>query len=62
MNDKDFIEELKKGDKIAISDNAASASKSLRYLESLGLITLEEGDIVGVNNIIKNEKGLEFVR
>lgn len=38
----DFIEELKKGDKIAISDNAASASKSLRYLESLGLITLED--------------------
>lgn len=58
----DSIEELKKGDKIAISDNAASASKSLRYLESLGLITLEEGDIVGVNNIIKNEKGLEFVQ
>ena len=38
----DFIEELKKGDKIAISDKAASASKSLRYLESLGLITLED--------------------
>ena len=38
----DSIEELKKGDKIAISDNAASASKSLRYLESLGLITLED--------------------
>ena len=58
----DSVEELKRGDKIAISDNAASASKSLRYLESLKLIELEDGDIVGVNNITKNPKGLKFVQ
>lgn len=56
------LEELKKGDKIAISDNAASASKSLRYLEGEKLITLKEGDIVGVNDILENPKGLEFVQ
>lgn len=56
------LEEFKNGDKIAISDNAASASKSLRYLESEGLITLKEGDIVGVNDIIENPKNLEFVQ
>lgn len=56
------MNEFKSGDKIAISDNAASASKSLRYLESEGLITLAEGDIVGVNDIIKNPKNLDFVQ
>ena len=56
------IDEFKSGDKIAISDNAASASKSLRYLESEGLISLKEGYIVGVNDIIKNPKNLEFVQ
>lgn len=56
------LDEFKNGDKIAISDNAASASKSLRYLESEGLITLKEGDIVGVNDIIENPKNLEFVQ
>ena len=56
------LDEFKDGDKIAISDNAASASKSLRYLESEGLITLAEGDIVGVNDITENPKNLEFVQ
>ncbi len=56
------MDEFKSGDKISISDNAASASKSLRYLESEGLITLKEGDIVGVNDIIENPKKLEFVQ
>ena len=56
------LDEFKDGDKIAISDNAASASKSLRYLESEGLITLAKGDIVGVNDITENPKNLEFVQ
>ena len=56
------LDEFKSGDKIAISDNAASSSKSLRYLESEGLITLKEGDIVGVDDIIKNPKSLDFVQ
>ncbi len=58
----DSLDEFKNGDKIAISDNAASASKSLRYLESEGLIALTEGDIVGVNDITENPKNLEFVQ
>lgn len=56
------LDEFKRGDKIAISDNAASASKSLRYLESEGLITLKEGDIVDVGDITENPKNLEFVQ
>lgn len=56
------LDEFKSGDKIAISDNAASASKSLRYLESEGLISLKEGDIVDVDDITKNPKNLEFVQ
>lgn len=56
------LDEFKDGDKIAISDNAASASKCLRYLESEGLITLAKGDIVGVNDITENPKNLEFVQ
>lgn len=56
------IDEFKRGDKIAISDNAASASKSLRYLEGEGLIALKEGDIVGVKDITENPKNLEFVQ
>lgn len=56
------LDEFKNGDKIAISDNAASASKSLRYLEGEGLITLSEGDIVGVSDITENPKNLEFVQ
>ncbi|MGL5330388.1 MAG: MetQ/NlpA family ABC transporter substrate-binding protein [Peptostreptococcaceae bacterium] len=55
------IDEFKKGDTIAISNNPSAGSKCLRYLEALGLIKLNEGDLVGVKDIIDNPKGIEFV-
>lgn len=55
------VDEFKKGDKIAISNSPSAGSKCLRYLEEIGLITLPEGDLVGVKDIIDNPKGLEFV-
>lgn len=55
------IDEFKEGDKIAISNNPSAGSKCLRYLEDLGLIKLNEGDLVGVKDIIENPKKIEFV-
>ncbi len=55
------IEELKKGDKIAISNNPSSGSKCLKYLQDLGLIKVKDSDLVGVKDIVENPKGLEFV-
>lgn len=57
----DSIEELKSGDTIAISNNPSAGSKSLKYLQDLGLITVPDSDLVGVKDIIDNPKGLEFV-
>lgn len=57
----DSLDELKKGDKIAISNSPSAGSKCLRYLEEEDLITLKEGELVGVKDIIENPKGLEFV-
>lgn len=57
----DSIEELKKGDKIAISNNPSAGSKCLKYLQDLGLIKVKDSDIVGVKDIVENPKGLEFV-
>ena len=55
------IDEFKKGDKIAISNNPSAGSKCLKYLQDLGLITLKEGDVVGVKDIVENPIGLEFI-
>ena len=55
------IEELKEGDKIAISNNPSSGSKCLKYLQDLGLIKVKDSDLVGVKDIVENPKGLEFV-
>ncbi len=54
------IDELKKGDTIAISNNPSAASKSLRYLQDLGLITIPNNELIGIKDIIDNPKGLEF--
>ena len=57
----DSIDDLKEGDKIAISNNPSSGSKCLKYLQDLGLIKVKDSDIVGVDDIVENPKGLEFV-
>ncbi|MDU1094824.1 MAG: MetQ/NlpA family ABC transporter substrate-binding protein [Clostridioides difficile] len=55
------VDEFKKGDTIAISNNPSSCSKNLRYLESIGLLTLPKGDgLVSPKDIIENPKGIQF--
>ena len=57
----DSVDELKEGDKIAISNIPASGSKCLKYLQDIGLIKVKDSDLVGVKDIIENPRGLEFV-
>lgn len=57
----DSIDDLKEGDKIAISNNPSSGSKCLKYLQDLGIIKVKDSDIVGIKDIIENPKKLEFV-
>lgn len=57
----DSVEEFKKGDKIAISNNPSAGSKCLKYLQEIGLIKVKDGDLVSVKDIVENPKELEIV-
>lgn len=55
------VDEFKKGDTIAISNNPSAGSKCLKYLQDIGLITVPDSELVSVKDIIDNPIGLEFV-
>lgn len=56
------IKELKQGDKIAIPNDATNGGRSLKVLESAGLIKVkpEAGYVPTVNDIVENPLKLEF--
>ncbi|MGE5629947.1 MAG: MetQ/NlpA family ABC transporter substrate-binding protein [Caulobacteraceae bacterium] len=57
------IKELKEGDKIAIPNDATNGGRSLKVLESAGLIKVkpEAGYLPTVNDITENPLKLEFI-
>ncbi|SIT74101.1 MetQ/NlpA family ABC transporter substrate-binding protein [Edaphobacillus lindanitolerans] len=57
------IAELKKGDKIAIPDDAVSQARALRLLESAGLLTLSDdfGLFDDPSKITENKLGLDII-
>lgn len=54
------LEELKKGDVLAIPNDATNCARALRLLEKNGLIKVKEGDLVTAKDITENPKGLKF--
>jgi D-methionine transport system substrate-binding protein len=57
------VSELKEGDKIAIPNDATNGGRSLKVLESAGLIKVkpEAGYLPTVNDITENSLKLEFI-
>lgn len=58
---RDSLEDLQDGDTIALTNDPSNESRSLRLLESAGLIKIKEGELVTPNDIIENPKNLKFV-
>ncbi len=54
------LDELKKGDLIAVPNDPTNEARALRLLEAHGLITLKPGELVTVKDITANPKGLKF--
>lgn len=54
------LQELKKGDMIAVPNDPTNEARALRLLEKNGLITLKPGELVTVKDIIANPLGLKF--
>ena len=57
----DSVDDFKKGDKIAISNNPSATSRCLKYLQDIGIIKVKDGDLVTAKDIIENPKGIEIV-
>lgn len=54
------LDELKSGDLIAVPNDPTNEARALRLLENSGLIKLKDGELVTVNDITENSKGLKF--
>jgi D-methionine transport system substrate-binding protein len=54
------IDELKKGDSIAVPNDPTNEARALRLLEAYGLIKLKAGELVTARDITANPKGLKF--
>jgi YaeC family lipoprotein len=55
------LDELKAGDKLAISNDPTNGSRALIYLQDEGIVKLKDVDLPSVNDILENPKNLEFV-
>ena len=54
------LDELKDGDIIAISNNAADSTRSINLLEKAGIVKAKEGEYKSPLDIIENPKNLKF--
>ncbi|MDR2826077.1 MAG: MetQ/NlpA family ABC transporter substrate-binding protein [Deltaproteobacteria bacterium] len=54
------IDELKKGDTIAVPNDPTNEARALRLLETHGLIKLKAGELVTARDITANPKELKF--
>ncbi len=55
------LDELKKGDKLAVPSDPTNGARALRLLEKNGLITLKPGELVSARDITSNPKGLKII-
>jgi D-methionine transport system substrate-binding protein len=55
------LDELKKGDRLAVPNDPTNEARALRLLEKNKLISLKPGELVTVLDITANPKELEFV-
>ncbi|MCD8213729.1 MAG: MetQ/NlpA family ABC transporter substrate-binding protein [Campylobacter sp.] len=54
------LNELKNGDLVAISNNAADSTRSLNLLEKAGIIKVKDGEYKSPLDIVQNPKNLKF--
>lgn len=55
------LDELKSGDKIAISNDPTNGSRALIYLQDENIIKLKDIELPGINDILENPKNLKFI-
>jgi len=55
------LDELGKGDTVAVPNDPTNEARALRLLEAHGIIKVESGELVTVRNITDNPRGLKFV-
>lgn len=55
------LDDLKKGDTIAVPNDPTNGARALRLLEKHGLITLKPGETVMAKDIVENPRSLKFI-
>ena len=55
------LDELKKGDTVAVPNDPTNEARALRLLEKHGLIVVKAGELVTARDITDNPRGLKFV-
>lgn len=55
------LDELKKGDVIAVPNDPTNGARALRLLEANGLIKLKAGELVTAHDVVENPKGLKIM-
>ena len=54
------LKDIKEGGTIAIPNDPANEARALKLLEKEGLITVEDGELITINEIVENPKNLKF--
>lgn len=55
------LDDLKKGDTVAVPNDPTNEARALRLLENHGIIKVRPGELVTVRDITDNPRGLKFV-
>lgn len=55
------LDELKKGDSIAVPNDPTNGARALRLLEKHGLFKFKEGELITARDVTENPKGLKLV-
>lgn len=55
------LDELKKGDMVAVPSDPTNGARALRLLEKHGLLTLKPGALVTARDVLENPRGLKLM-
>ena len=55
------LDDLKKGDTVAVPNDPTNGARALRLLEQNGLITLKPGELITARDVAENPRGLKIV-
>ncbi|MDL2266505.1 MetQ/NlpA family ABC transporter substrate-binding protein [Desulfovibrio sp. OttesenSCG-928-G15] len=55
------LDDLKKGDTIAVPNDPTNGARSLRLLEAQGLFKFKEGELITARDVVENPKELKLV-